>query len=533
MNPKILGVAAAALLLASGCAKKVQPPASVRLVPETERSRYFEAVNSHLELGGTLYGYVDVDGDALKAADELQRVLTQVAVFNPALAGVLAKTDFRQIALELGLDGVKAAGVSSVRGTDGVFRNREFFYTPQGRHGLLAVLGGPVGPFTRTRLAPPDADLYSECELDVAAAYDTIRKVSVEHGWAKSPDTFDAKLKDAGLRAGFSFLDALGALRGRMTIVARAEEGKSYDLPLPGGLKLPGFSVLVCLDGEGSVFEKALQKSDAWKASVEGSRRFYTLKSPLPIKGLSPVVAVEGSSLYAATSTAFLRECLDRQSGIEQNPDFQRLLADLGPTGNAVSFVTPRFFSALRATADLNREAPAPFRNLLDAALKLPPADHPMMAVRENLPDGILVRASYNRSLKRELAVAAVYNPVTIGVMAALVYQTSHLRAQTSPAPGPMAPPLSPALRDRRVLGNLRYLSFIANRYYRKNGVHTATLGDLVGPGKPYPLPRSWEGEDYGSIWFEKGLPLSVRTPDGRVITYPPPAEPVPAAPKP
>ena len=39
------------------------------VVAEPERSRHFEAVNRQLELGGTLYGYADIDGDVLWRGD--------------------------------------------------------------------------------------------------------------------------------------------------------------------------------------------------------------------------------------------------------------------------------------------------------------------------------------------------------------------------------------------------------------------------------------------------------------------------------
>src|SRR4051812_18257781 len=79
-------------LLAISCAKKEEPvaaakpvapeppkPASVVLVKEQERSAHFMAVNQQLELGGTLYGYVDVDGDVLKVAGMINDVVAQMA----------------------------------------------------------------------------------------------------------------------------------------------------------------------------------------------------------------------------------------------------------------------------------------------------------------------------------------------------------------------------------------------------------------------------------------------------------------------
>ena len=90
------------------------------------------------------------------------------------------------------------------------------------------------------------------------------------------------------------------------------------------------------------------------------------------------MLAIDGSAFYYATSPEFLREALDRPAGLEQNPDFQRLLTALGPEGNGVSYITPRFFTQLREFAPLNQQTPPPaqeyLRRLPAGARARPPA---------------------------------------------------------------------------------------------------------------------------------------------------------------
>src|SRR6478736_4447424 len=106
------------------------------LVKVSERSSHFAAVQKQLELGGTLYAYADVDGDVFKLADGLRGVMEQVAETQPEAAPFL-KQDYRALATIMGLDDIKALGLSSVPVGDGTFRNRVFFLTPHGRHGFL------------------------------------------------------------------------------------------------------------------------------------------------------------------------------------------------------------------------------------------------------------------------------------------------------------------------------------------------------------------------------------------------------------
>src|SRR5688500_13241472 len=149
--PLCLGLIIAALSLGA-CQKKTEAPGAaegakaapksmaVDVVKESERSRSFAAVNKHLELGGTLYGYVDVDGDLLKLTGQLQGFATDVAKTQPG-AGMVAQQDLAGIVTMLGLTDVKALGVSSVPDGSGFFRNRVFIYTGGERHGLMAGLG--------------------------------------------------------------------------------------------------------------------------------------------------------------------------------------------------------------------------------------------------------------------------------------------------------------------------------------------------------------------------------------------------------
>ena len=108
-----IGVATAALAL-GGCQKKAETPAgtaatapaeaarpkpaTVELVKEAERSASFAAVNRHLELGGTLYGYVDIDGDVVKLLGTVQGIAREVSRAQPG-AAMLA------FGLSLALDG--------------------------------------------------------------------------------------------------------------------------------------------------------------------------------------------------------------------------------------------------------------------------------------------------------------------------------------------------------------------------------------------------------------------------------------------
>jgi len=528
-------------LSVAACAKKPQAEApakraAVELVPEAERSQHFEAVNGHLELGGTLYAYADVDGDALALAASAQALVHQIASAQPQLAP-LARQDIKALFTDLGLNDVKAIGLSSVRETGGAFRNRTFLFTPEGRHGLLAVFGGQPGRFTGPRFAPPDADFFSECEFDASALYDTVKAVVAKVSGPEAAASLEKKLKEAGAQSGYSALDVIGGLNGRVTIVIRMRPSdpsrpnqSEMRAPAPVDMKLPFVDAVLRVDGIGQAILGALEKDTALEGAVSGSRHIFTMRKPFVVPSLQPVLEVDGKTFYIATTDEFLRDCLNRQAGLDTNSQFSAGLAALGPDGNGVTWVSPRFFSALKGIAAMNADAQPGVKRALDAfASNLPTIGQPLVSVRTNLPDGILVRSNWYRSLKPDIAMFTVYNPVTIGLVAAMaipaiqkVRQASQGQAATSRPPAVAPQPPNNAFNGR-IMENLRVLNEAADKYYADHGATTATFDQLVGPDKYVSAVVSVAGEDYRTVLFKKGRPLRLFLRDGRVFVYPPP----------
>ncbi len=115
------------------------------------------------------------------------------------------------------------------------------------------------------------------------------------------------------------------------------------------------------------------------------------------------MLAVDGSTLYVATTKQFLTECLQRKTGLDQNPEFQRVLATLGNSGNGLCYVSPHFFARVRQLGELNPQLTPDAKQVLDIVTqRLPLVQQPLVTVRINQPDGILIRSYWDRSLKQD-----------------------------------------------------------------------------------------------------------------------------------
>ena len=288
----------------------------------------------------------------------------------------------------------------------------------------------------------------------------------------------------------------------------RIDAVKTLQIPVPPGVTVPAFSVLTCIDGIAPVVEASLAKSTALRRTDEGTLHVYALVEPLPLEGLQPVVVADGTTLYFATSRAFFDECRAQKSGLGQSAEFQRALTHVGSEGNGLTYVNPGFFAQLRRIEALNPNLPPEAKSTLGFVLgQLPSPGQPMVAVRTNLPDGVLVRSYLNRSLKQDVAMVAVYNPVTIGFLAAMAI--------------PAFQKVRMASQEKVVLNNLRQLAAAADQFYLEKGVRTATYGDLVGPDRYIKELQPVAGENYQQLRFVEGQPLRVRLASGQVIQYP------------
>ncbi|HVS51848.1 MAG TPA: hypothetical protein VHD62_05780 [Opitutaceae bacterium] len=483
-------------------------PATIEVVKDAERSRSFLAVSRQLELGGTLYGYVDVEGDVAKIAGSLKDVLGQVSRTQPGVAP-FAQQDFAAIATTLGLTDVKAVGVSSVPDGSGFFRNRLFFYTGGERRGLLAGFGGKPGPFTHVNLAPADAAFYAESEMDLAQVYRTIHEVVAKVGGEAAGNQMETVLKKAGDAAALSLLDLIYGLKGRNAVVLRLDANKTMRIPGPAGITLPAISIAICIEGVAPVVENALAKSPAFRRADEGAVHVYTPAQAVPLPGIEPAIVADGSTLFITTSRTFLNECRTQKTGLAQTPEFQQALAHVGTEGNGLTYVSPRFFEQMQRIETLNPNMPAETRATLGFVLsRLSTPAQPLVAVRTNLPDGILVRSYLNRSLKQDVAMVSLYNPVSVGLVAAMAI--------------PAFQKVRTASQEKAVMNNLRQLAAAADQYYLEHGVTSVTYDQIVGPNRYVRVIQPVAGENYRSLIFVQGRPLRVQLADGRTVEYAP-----------
>lgn len=437
-------------------------PALLVAAPKPTDSAHYQTVRDRVGEAGQVFVYVDVDGYVTELGRDLTTSLATAAGDDANLAQW--KQDYAAIGAELGLSQVKAVGLSAHQLGDGLFANRIFLYAPEGRRGLLQVFGGGAHPFASARLAPTDADLFVETELDLAALTDTslqlCKRISPELA-AQFPVAMPTGAGADALGALFS----LSRFKGRFTAIVRLhpEESSGLDFSFK-------HDVLCATDVLGPQLLSLLQTRypDLKAGKTEGGRTFYSRGEKAGGLSASVTLAVEGERLYVASSAAFLRECLERKAGLVQAPVFAQALAATAKEGNTVVYATPRLFAqAKELLSDLPSKHP---RDRMAAAgmhqvfQRFDRVKTPVVSVVTNLSDGVLVQSVSPESLREALPLFGLATPDLAG---------NFLRVAL---PSYVADRYARGAAERRTVlveANLGRLSAAAERYFARNPENT------------------------------------------------------------
>lgn len=377
----------------------------VPLAPQ--KSPHFDAVSAQLQLGGTVYAYADIEGDAQRAADFLLKLLRDLPALVPQHgANRLNATTLVRI---LGLHNVQAIGLSSYEYEDeSLYHNRSFVHHTGTRGGLLKLFGGEPADFDIAAIAPSTADLVWEQQLDLRVLLDVVRSLG-ELGVGMSPEELDQALNERVLELDMT----LGALVERLNTTAGLilAVDESRPLGIPGEsfwfpytdflLRVDGLSDLVDAIGKKAALDPfiASERTDEWVIIKPA------ISLPPPWNAYEPSVAKEIATgrMYIVSSPAFLERCISTTDSVAHNADFIRAFRQLSRHGNGLTYLSPRMTRQMHGLLDRVIEANGSSMTTTIARFFLPDIGYPVGWVVTNRHDGILFTSNTPSSHKSTL----------------------------------------------------------------------------------------------------------------------------------
>ena len=412
--------------------------------PAADAAR-FQAVTSQLDPGGVVHAYVSIDGDLTGIAgfvnsmmDEMRKMEAGVPEVNvPALLRVT------------GLDAVSAMGFSSVRTGDG-FRNKIYIHTPDGRRGLLRLMGGDSKPFEVLKFAPAGSDFVIEQDLNFKTLYESVVEgagvVMGEEGKAMVQMALKQPMPPP---ITFTMEKVMADLDTKLTLILDADPNKMVHLPdAPKELKIPQLKGAVLIDGFGwmaneltKVLEpmlaqggnhappfKIVRNANWIGMQMAIQSQSFSERDRNQITGLGLDTAllahhVPTGKLVLASAKDFADQLFAPKPSLGQDPAFQKTMKGLPMEGTALAYASPVFFSSLRQSFekvnelanDKDHEQDDRFLATTFINLLLPKNARGEGGVTTNTKDGMLTVSNSAHSHKTSLATG-VASPLFISV---------------------------------------------------------------------------------------------------------------------
>jgi len=370
-----------------------------------QRSPHFEAVSNRLQLGGTVYAYADIEGDAERAADFLLQLMRDLPGLVPEQG--VSRLNATSLVRILGLHNVQAIGLSSFE-NESLYHNRSFIYHKGARAGLLKLFGAEADSFDLVSIAPKDADLVWEQQLDVGVLVDIVRALG-ELGVGMTPEDLDEALGERVLDLDMTLGAILERLNTTAGLVLALDE--SRPLRIPGeSFWFPYTDFLFRVDGLGDLVDAMLERAalDPFIAS-ERTEEWVTIrpsiKLPPPWNAYEPSVVKEIATgrMYVVSSPGFLKKCLSTADGVAQTTEFARAFEQLPTTGNGLTYFSTRTTRQMHALLDRVIENDGSSITTSLARFFLPDVGHPVGWVAQNTDDGLLITSNSPSSHKSTL----------------------------------------------------------------------------------------------------------------------------------
>lgn len=475
----------------------------------------FAVVDGYLERGGVLYGFVDIEGDLARIAKGANEMLMSLRGTTPELA-LMPAMPLESIVDQLGLTSIQAIGMSSTEREQG-FQNRTFVLTEGAPEGLLAIYGAENMPFSVLDMAPGGADVAVEQSLETEVVLNVVRELATEIMGATGASMVESYLAMPIPESGLKVSDLIGAIDGRMYVIADIDETATMEVPEYG--TMPRVDWILRLESAAPLASKIAKipvLATMPEFKVETVDGLTVLSGFVPENTFyAPVILGNDATgeLFLCSSRAFYDRCLQASGAkLKESEAFTVATEGLPETGYAFAYISSEVGSLVKGWIERSMEQAgqagvqqaAAFRPYMDWSIQPMVADFPMAYAGSVEGNGLFSVANWNVSHKRNLATMAYANPVTVGLVAAMAIPAFQKVRTTS--------------HEKAITNNLRQLASGADQYFLENGVTSVKTNELLGPNG---YIRSFEpvaGETYPEEISIKMDEISATLPNGETI---------------
>lgn len=493
----------------------------VPMAPDSGKAANFMAIARHLDLGGEVYSYVDIEGKIEALALENNDILADFAKMSPSpQSAILGALKLDPILRPTGIYGLAGVGLSSYRDGD-AYINKSYIYIPEGPQGLFQVLGAQARPFDGLKHAPVDADVFASFDLNLKQGVDVVREIIVSiMGNAGSNLLDNALNQPAGNNpeTDMTVGELLDQIDTRIAIVVVLGESKPIQSGNQQTFLVPEPDIIILAENMAPLMHRMINENlgendlqeqfGDFELIIAGTGGDDAFGRPM-----TPSIAFnQTTGLTAfAFSPAFLKQCLSLETSLADKADFKQAMDGLPTAGNQMLYVSPK---AIQAWADFREQmiTSVPQAKMLFAfygpflpLLNVMPQSVGITTVTTYEDDGILTISRWPHMHVTGTALQAQQNTVTVGLIAAMAIPAFNKVRENA--------------REKAITNNLRQIAAAAQQHILETGENSVSYEQLEGVYFNGIIPVN--GEDYtGIVITSDDNEISVIDASGNVITY-------------
>lgn len=349
---KLLPLLAIAPLVFTSCGKKSEPAAGSSSVIDTSASASavgsttsfnsaLTNVVSNLETNGSHLSITHVDEDLKQLAKAVDGVLDMARESSDEIP-----PNLNAVALlkDLGLSKIDAFGRSS-RSNNGVWHNRFFLQTNGDRSGLLSVMGEEGSKWRAGEIAPADADMVIEFELNLRRLTETMKVLSASFGEEAEQGIAEAMQQQLAGGA-LTLADVFGKTDLRSTLIVSMDREKRWNVSEE--VKLPTMNATLCIERGMWLWNKFGEQIE--KTSEVSERDGLKIvmapeEMETPMGKIRPVIVLDEAKdlIWISLNQDYLDKCRSKENTLASSDDFKQATAGFPDKGNGLFYVSADF----------------------------------------------------------------------------------------------------------------------------------------------------------------------------------------------
>ncbi|MGY8691290.1 MAG: hypothetical protein ACKVHP_26555, partial [Verrucomicrobiales bacterium] len=387
----------------------------------------FDSVNKHLDLGGQVYGFLNIQGDFTSLTAKAQELYQQIHEMSGGEIPLPPNFDVAALLNQFGFDNLDAVGLSSIKFEKG-FRNRVFAAVDGERKGLLRLTGGDPVPFQIGNFAPATSIVAMEWHLNFAAIKDLITGIGEQLEKSIGTDPLSGALQQPIPGTELNVEQLLDLLKGQFMVYVTLDEAKNLTLPDNDlNLEIPGIDVVLSHNNGRAIYGhlKSFISSNAppeafTEETKDGvSRLTINIPEDENLGFYTPFFQMEeGSDRLLIGSRIEALKTLTGGERLSKNAEFHYVASLLPQEGTAYSYTSKRLYEFIgkfvKAASQGDQKLATVQNEFVQMFCGEPQAMAGMVA---NLKDGIYSESVAPMSYKLSLAYVAI---VPVAFMAAV-----------------------------------------------------------------------------------------------------------------